>query len=274
MASETHDNESKRSSTNDESSDWVSYISSSSASLSRPQTASRKPWPALTSMLSTSERVKWRQRRSLHAFDSLGAGNGALNTTPYAASLSQTPRELCSQLSTTTFPSTDGKKTTVSLIDRALVTRDNDCCHTKRAIYRLPSPTTVTATYAWPLIMDPTNMIPSSNITDIVTNLSRKDDASRKMAVFKLQSLINDPAFAEHFVMQGGLPKLRTLILQTNGNTLAYGLASFARLLDVDQGWDAVDDEVVQKVSTDLRRGPLRVLMGDARSSNWLYANH
>ena len=86
------------------------------------------------------------------------------------------------------------------------------------------------------------------NTGELLKNLGSRDDPVRKRAAFKLQSLINDPSFAEVFVHQGGLPKLRLLVLESSGNTLAYGLASFARLLDVDQGWEAVDDAVVEKV--------------------------
>ncbi|OAL25218.1 hypothetical protein AYO22_05095 [Fonsecaea multimorphosa] len=95
--------------------------------------------------------------------------------------------------------------------------------------------------------MDPNNPTLTPNLADLLTGLSSPEDASRKMAAFKLQSLINDPSFAEHFVLAGGLPQLRTLVLESSGNTLAYSLASFARLLEVDQGWEAVNDEVVQK---------------------------
>lgn len=98
--------------------------------------------------------------------------------------------------------------------------------------------------------MDPNNAAQSPNLADLLTSLSSDEDASRKMAAFKLQSLINDPSFAEHFVLAGGLPLLRTLILESTGNTLAYSLASFARLLEVDQGWEAVDDKVVEKART------------------------
>ena len=98
--------------------------------------------------------------------------------------------------------------------------------------------------------MDPNNPTQSPNLADLLTSLSSPEDASRKMAAFKLQSLINDPSFAEHFVLSGGLPRLRALILETNGNTLAYSLASFARLLEVDQGWEAVNNQVVQKART------------------------
>ena len=96
--------------------------------------------------------------------------------------------------------------------------------------------------------MDPTNPAQSPNLADLLTGLSSVEDANRKMAAFKLQSLINDPSFAEHFVLAGGLPRLRALVLESSGNTLAYALASFARLLEVDQGWEAVNERVVEKV--------------------------
>jgi engulfment and cell motility protein 1 len=99
------------------------------------------------------------------------------------------------------------------------------------------------------LRMDPNNPSNTPNLPDLLTSLSSHADASRKMAAFKLQTLINDPSFAEHFVHAGGLLPLRTLILETSGNTLAYSLSSFARLLEVDQGWEAVDKQVVEKVS-------------------------
>lgn len=96
--------------------------------------------------------------------------------------------------------------------------------------------------------MDPHNPTGTPNVSDLLKSLGSSDDPVRKMAAFKLQSLINDPSFAEHFVNQGGLPKLRLLVLESGGNTLSYGLASFARLLDMDQGWEVVDTAVVEKV--------------------------
>jgi hypothetical protein len=69
------------------------------------------------------------------------------------------------------------------------------------------------------------------------------------MAVFKLQGSIGDPSFADIFIAEGGLAKLRYLTLHTTGNTLAYSLTSFARLLEVDKGWEYVDQELVERVS-------------------------
>ena len=71
----------------------------------------------------------------------------------------------------------------------------------------------------------------------------------RKMAVFKLQSNIGDPSFAEIFINQGGLLKLRNLALTASGNTLAYSLTSFSRLLELDKGWEYVNAELIGRVS-------------------------
>lgn len=68
------------------------------------------------------------------------------------------------------------------------------------------------------------------------------------MAVFKLQSNIGDPSFAERFIAQGGLSKLRALTLTATGNTLAYSLTSFSRLLELDKGWDYVNSELISRV--------------------------
>jgi hypothetical protein len=44
------------------------------------------------------------------------------------------------------------------------------------------------------------------------------------------------------------LVRLRYLTLHASGNTLAYSLTSFARLLEVDKGWECVDQELVERV--------------------------
>ncbi|KAL9601385.1 MAG: hypothetical protein Q9219_002561 [cf. Caloplaca sp. 3 TL-2023] len=85
-------------------------------------------------------------------------------------------------------------------------------------------------------------------VVDLVERLGSDEDGVRKMAAFKLQSNIGDLSFAEDFITYGGLPKLRYLVLRATGNTLAYSLASFARLLEVDKGWDHVNQDVVKRV--------------------------
>jgi hypothetical protein len=88
----------------------------------------------------------------------------------------------------------------------------------------------------------------STHVSELVERLGSDEDAVRKMAVFKLQSNIGDPSFAEVFISEGGLVKLRYLTLHATGNTLAYSLTSFSRLLEVDKGWEYVDQELVERV--------------------------
>lgn len=88
----------------------------------------------------------------------------------------------------------------------------------------------------------------SINIPELVERLGSDEDAVRKMAVFKLQSNIGDPSFAEVFISEGGLTRLRDLALHATGNTLAYSLTSFSRLLEVDKGWDYVSQQLVERV--------------------------
>jgi engulfment/cell motility protein 1 len=91
-----------------------------------------------------------------------------------------------------------------------------------------------------------------ADIPALLGRLSSDEDAMRKMAVFKLQSSINDPSFADVFISSGGLNIRRRLIMTTGGNTLAYSLQSLSRLLEVDMGWDIFESqgagELVERV--------------------------
>ncbi|KAL8709263.1 MAG: hypothetical protein Q9220_006006 [cf. Caloplaca sp. 1 TL-2023] len=86
------------------------------------------------------------------------------------------------------------------------------------------------------------------DVAELVERLGSDEDGVRKMAAFKLQSNIGDPSFADLFISEGGLSKLRYLVLHASGNTLAYSLTSFSRLLEVDNGWDHVNQDVVERV--------------------------
>ena len=88
----------------------------------------------------------------------------------------------------------------------------------------------------------------SINVSELVERLGSDEDAVRKMAVFKLQSNIGDPSFADVFILEGGLAKLRYLTMHATGNTLAYSLTSFSRLLEVDKGWDYINQDLVERV--------------------------
>lgn len=88
----------------------------------------------------------------------------------------------------------------------------------------------------------------SLDLRELVERLGSEEDAVRKMAVFKLQTNIGDPSFAEIFINEGGLAKLRYLTLHATGNTLAYSLTSFSRLLEVDKGWEYINQDLVERV--------------------------
>ena len=89
----------------------------------------------------------------------------------------------------------------------------------------------------------------SVNVAELIERLGSEEDAVRKMAVFKLQTNIGDPSFAEVFIAQGGLTKLRWLTMTASGNTLAYSLTSLSRLLEVDKGWEYINQDLVERVS-------------------------
>ncbi|KAM0196646.1 hypothetical protein ACHAPA_001484 [Fusarium lateritium] len=112
-----------------------------------------------------------------------------------------------------------------------------------------------------------------ADIPALLARMASNEDASRKMAVFKLQNSINDPAFADVFISSGGLVVLRRLIMTATGNTLAYSLQSLTRLLEVDMGWDIFEgptagdlvERVVQLVVTNplvnILRGAMSILV-------------
>jgi engulfment and cell motility protein 1 len=109
-----------------------------------------------------------------------------------------------------------------------------------------------------------------ADIPALLSRLSSDEDAMRKMAVFKLQSSINDPAFADAFISSGGLVILRRLIMTTGGNTLAYSLQSLSRLLEVDMGWDIFESagagELVERVVELIVTHPLVNILRGAMS--------
>lgn len=121
-----------------------------------------------------------------------------------------------------------------------------------------------------------------ADIPALLSRLASDEDAVRKMAVFKLQNSINDPAFADVFISLGGLVVLRRLIMSSSGNTLAYSLQSLTRLLEVDMGWDIFEgptasdlvERIVQLIVTNplvnILRGAMSILValvGHSQSS-------
>ncbi|BCR92319.1 ELMO/CED-12 family protein [Aspergillus chevalieri] len=109
-------------------------------------------------------------------------------------------------------------------------------------------------------------MMEGINIPELVERLGSDEDAVRKMAVFKLQGNIGDPSFADIFIAEGGLSRLRYLTLHASGNTLAYSLTSLARLLEVDKGWEFVNQDVVERIVELIVTHPLVNILRGAMS--------
>ncbi|KAI5923236.1 ELMO/CED-12 family protein [Camillea tinctor] len=109
-----------------------------------------------------------------------------------------------------------------------------------------------------------------ADIPALLSRLASDEDASRKMAVFKLQSSINDPSFADVFISSGGLVILRRLIMGAGGNTLAYSLQSLSRLLEVDMGWDVFEGptsgDLVERIVELIVTNPLVNILRGAMS--------
>lgn len=109
-----------------------------------------------------------------------------------------------------------------------------------------------------------------ADIPALLARMASDEDASRKMAVFKLQSSINDPAFADVFISSGGLVVLRRLIMSSSGNTLAYSLQSLTRLLEVDMGWDIFEgptaSDLVERIVELIVKNPLVNILRGAMS--------
>ncbi|KAL8914136.1 MAG: hypothetical protein Q9172_007146, partial [Xanthocarpia lactea] len=117
------------------------------------------------------------------------------------------------------------------------------------------------------------------DVAELVERLGADEDGVRKMAAFKLQSNIGDPSFADVFISEGGLSNLRYLTLHASGNTLAYSLTCLSRLLELDKGWDHINQDVVERVVelvvmhplVNIVRGAIAVLgaiVAHQRSSN------
>lgn len=117
---------------------------------------------------------------------------------------------------------------------------------------------------------EPTDTMDATDIPTLLQRLDSPEDALRKMAVFKLQSTINDPSFADPFISSGGLSILRRLIMTTGGNTLAYSLQSLTRLLEIDMGWEIFESsgsgELVERVVELIVTHPLVNILRGAMS--------
>ena len=86
------------------------------------------------------------------------------------------------------------------------------------------------------------------DVAMLIAGLMSENESSQKYAVFRLQSLLVDPEFADIFVRVDGLEPLRQAVLDTTGNTQAYSLGSLNVLLEQGMAWECCDEEVLEAV--------------------------
>lgn len=92
-------------------------------------------------------------------------------------------------------------------------------------------------------------MASTPDVVTVIAGMTSDAESARKLAAYHLQSLLADHAFADAFVQAEGIPVLRRLVLEENGNALAYALGSLTRLLDIGLGWEeGVSSVIIERV--------------------------
>ncbi|KAI8997175.1 ELMO/CED-12 family-domain-containing protein [Pilobolus umbonatus] len=86
-------------------------------------------------------------------------------------------------------------------------------------------------------------------LCDTPLPLSPRDDKSLKIAIFSLQKYLKDLEFATEYLDRGGLQTLCDIILNFNGNTLAYALSSLTSIMEHDMGWDSLSPEFIEYIA-------------------------
>ena len=86
------------------------------------------------------------------------------------------------------------------------------------------------------------------DVATLVAGLVAESESAKKYAVYKLKGQLGDPSFADAFIQNDGLAPLRQAVLNTSGNTQAYALGSLNVLLELDMGWECIDEAVLDKV--------------------------
>lgn len=99
-------------------------------------------------------------------------------------------------------------------------------------------------------------MAGSHDVRSIIAGITSDSESSRKLSAYHLQSLVSDAAFARTFVQAQGVPALKQVILEENGNALAYALGSLTRLLEMELGWDRLSSDVIERVRIDVQKSP------------------
>lgn len=89
---------------------------------------------------------------------------------------------------------------------------------------------------------------PAMEAAEIVEKLTIRDDRNFRMTLFSLQKFSREQQFATEFLNRDGVHMLIDIINASHGNTLAYALTAMQHLMDLDYGWDNLNDAFILKV--------------------------
>lgn len=89
---------------------------------------------------------------------------------------------------------------------------------------------------------------PTREARETAAKLSNRNDKNIKLTLFSLQKFIREDQFAREFLNRDGLNKLVDVIFKSTGNTLAYALAAMQNLMELEYGWDKLDDSFILRI--------------------------
>ncbi|KAI0923725.1 hypothetical protein AcV5_009196 [Taiwanofungus camphoratus] len=88
---------------------------------------------------------------------------------------------------------------------------------------------------------------PAIEAAELVEKLAMRD-ARLGLALTSLRKFIREEQFANEFLQRDGLHELIQVINTAHGNILAYALTAMQNLMELDYGWDKLDDCFILKI--------------------------
>ncbi|OCH96256.1 hypothetical protein OBBRIDRAFT_229080 [Obba rivulosa] len=88
---------------------------------------------------------------------------------------------------------------------------------------------------------------PAIEAAEIVERLVTRD-SKMGLALTSLRRYIREEQFATEFLQRDGLHELIQIIETSHGNILAYALTAMQNLMELDHGWESLDDAFILKV--------------------------
>ncbi|KZT10174.1 uncharacterized protein LAESUDRAFT_756360 [Laetiporus sulphureus 93-53] len=88
---------------------------------------------------------------------------------------------------------------------------------------------------------------PAIEAAEIVEKLVLRD-GKLGLALTSLRRYIREEQFADEFLQRDGLNELIGVIKVSHGNMLAYALTAMQNLMELDHGWDTLDDTFILKI--------------------------